>query len=783
MPKAILLVTDHLQVIDAFKRIARAHALDVEVVSHVSDAVMAFVQSMHERVFLSPGLEGGRGMQLIEELASLSPHIVLLGEPREGFAHLELPLVESKVLACLGRERPARQKPEGVAKGKVRKPVEIYVFPKEKCQKPPMGVAADAAERPPQVSQKVVAQEVAAEEAITFVSPEFVHEVSASSPEVEEGLASKEAGEWRAKTMELSKQVALVSEERAQAEDKLLRMEKTLFEVEGKLQLHRRIHGKLEAELAKNNAELMRLKAEKGTALQAEQELHSQRTFFQREREHAQEETQKMELLLERALEERECWQEDKATLNAEIQQLKAKLEQAEAALVQEREEKDIACLKLAEVQEKWKESDARLQAATSLAAMAQAEIDALKACAEQTRVEFEKKGAEFEQQALSFQQRMAKMEEELLQLRSQAAKSEAEVRAAMALAPATVILPLSSPMPGNVFSTLEECLRLLVQTVAVRPWLCLDIESRLGRRKLYICQGALVGVDTQCQGDLLLRQARRDGLISSKQYQNLRLLEERSPREQLEILLQKGFIREVEAEGLLQRYAERVVYEAMSQGEAAFALVEEKPEAEVTVLKKPQPFWPLLKEGLGARHTEARFLERFGGKEAIPSLKTNLAGLVAMGMSKREKRFFESMDAESRLGELTEGLGLQPKQIFSILLAAWKLEVIEFSEKTCVHAGVSEVSTERLFVRFEEIREADYFNVLGVSQEANTCEIEDARMRLMEEFNPLKFAGHKNPQVFACAKQLAALVEEAFLVLENESQRKEYAHHLMGNG
>ncbi|MCL2626641.1 MAG: hypothetical protein FWD46_07505 [Cystobacterineae bacterium] len=793
MSRTILLVTDHLQVIDTFKRIARAHALDIEIVSHVSDAVMAFVQSMHDWVFLSPRLEGGRGMRLIHELASLSPHIVLLGERREGFAYLELPLVESKVLACLDLHKPVGQTPEAVVQENAQNPaqVEVYVFSKEKGTKPLLREAAAVSEKKPKASSKeVAAKKAAAKAAAALISPEPVHETSAPHIEAvglalssDKVLTSDEAKLLRAKALEMSKQLDLVSEEKVQAEAKFLQMGKALSDVEGKLQIHRRIHGKLEAELEKSKAELIQLKAEREAILQAEQELQSQREVFLKEREHAQEEVQKIESLLERALEERERWQADKSTLNLEIQQAQAKLEQTEAELVQTKEERDIACLKLAEVDEKSKEGETRLQSAVSSAAILQAETDALKACAQQVQADFEKRCSEFEQQALASQQRMTKMEEELLQLRSQAAKSEAEVRAALVLAPATVILPLSSPMPGNAFSTLEECLRLLVQTVAVRPWLRLDIESRLGKRKLYLCQGALIGIDSHCPGDLLLRQARRDGLVSAKQYQSLRLLEERSPHEQLEVLLQKGFIREVEADGLLQRYAERVVFEALSQSEAAFALVEEKPEAEVTILKKPQPFWPLLKEGLERRHTEARFLERFGGKNAIPILKTNLAGLIAMGMSKREKRFFESMDTETRLGDLTEGLGLQPKQIYATLLTAWKLGVIEFSEKTFVHAGASEVSAERLFVRFEEIREADYFDVLGVSQEASTCELEDARMRLIEEFNPLKFAGHKNPQALACAKQLTALVEEAFLVLENESQRKEYAHHLMGNG
>ena len=805
MPKSILLATDNPHIAYTFKGIAQRHALSVEVVSSVSDAVMAFVQSMHDWVFLSLALEGGKGMHLVKELASLAPRIVLLGERREGFAHIELPLEEPKVLACLGL---APTKPSST-----QPPQELAPAPKPIHKTTTLPFAPEPArpvEHRPSLGHRP--HDKMHNKAEEVLEAELVQEHMSALP---------------------GKGV-LGFEEKANAEAKYQQMEKTIASLEGRLQTHRRIHGKLEAELAKSNAEIALLKsqgeaallteqelksalelfqrekeqaqeeahkaallaeqelksarelfqrekeqaqeeAHKATLL-AEQELKSARELFQQEREQSQEEAKRIGVLLERTLEERTLWQEEKGALSLEIQQVKE-------AVVQLREEKDLACLKLAEVQEQWKESEGRLQSALSASALVEAENEALKAHAEQAQAHFEKKNAEFEQQALSYQKRMTRMEEELVQLRSYVNKAEAEVRAALAMAPSTVILPLSSPMPGNVFSTFEECLGFLVQTVAARPWLRLDIESRMGRRKLYIRQGSLVGVDSNCPDDLLLRQARRDGLINSKQYQSLRLLEERSPHEQLEVLLKKGFIREMEIEGLLQRYIEKVAFEAMSQKEAAFALAEEKPGGEVTVLKKPQPLWPLLKAGIEGRDTEAHFLERFGGMEAIPVLKTSLAGLVAMGIGKMEMRFFESVDGETKLEALLEDFSFQPKQVFSILLTAWKLGVIEFSNKVFMDLGAFKVSTERLFARFEEIRDADYFDVLGVSQAASTKELGDARMRLVEEFNPLKFAGHGDPKALACAEQLTALVEEAFGVLEDEMQRKEYAHHLMGNG
>jgi len=817
MPQTVLLATDNLKVVGMFKRIAEEHALNIEMVSSVSDAVMAFVQSMHDLVFLSPGLEGGRGMHLVKELASLSPRIVLLGEAREGFEHLELPLVESKVLVCLGLEEEEAKPP---------KLAHVFYFDAKKPPPPSEKKAEATAEAPAPVEEILEAEILEEEEASliektppvaeakrgsegifrgseeVFRKSEHVfrgsqsvfrrrEEVSQRNEEAsqrseeasqrnadafrkKEDAFHEEAKLLKAKISDLSEQLARMSEEKAQAESKLLSTEEALAKLEEKLQVHRRLHGKLEAELEKNRAELLELKAQKEEASQAKQELESRWGLFQKEQEHAREEFKKGELLLERALEERERWQENKSELSLEIQQMKEKLARMQ-------EEKDMACLQLAEVSEKWQKSEACLQSALSSAAFSQAEQEALWARAQKAEVALEARNAEFEEQVLASQKRIARMEEELVQLRSQVVASEAEARAALAMAPATLILPLSAPMPGNVFSSLEECLQLLVQTAATRPWLRLDIESRLGRRKLYICQGALMGVDSNCPGDLFLKQAQRDGLIDSKQYQSLRLLEERSPNEQLEVLLRKGFIREAEVEGLLQRYAERVLLEAMSQKEAAFALVEEKPGAEATVLKKSQPLWPLLKEGMARRHAEAHFLERFGGMEAVPILKTNLSGLVAMGMSKTEMRFFESIDAETQLEELVEDLGFHPKQMFFMLLTAWKLGVIEFSKKKFMHAGTSELNIKRLFARFEEIRDADYFGVLGVSQEASTPELKDAHMRLMEEFNPLKFAGHADPKVFACAKQLTALVEEAFWVLENETQRKEYAQNLMG--
>ena len=90
------------------------------------------------------------------------------------------------------------------------------------------------------------------------------------------------------------------------------------------------------------------------------------------------------------------------------------------------------------------------------------------------------------------------------------------------------------------------------------------------------------------------------------------------------------------------------------------------------------------------------------------------------------------------------------------------------------------QLDLHRLEAKFDEVQDADYFTILGISRAAGTEEVRRAFQRLAQEFDPLRFSGHPDPSIQQRAQVVARLLEEAARALEDDRRRVEYARHLL---
>jgi DnaJ-class molecular chaperone len=89
-------------------------------------------------------------------------------------------------------------------------------------------------------------------------------------------------------------------------------------------------------------------------------------------------------------------------------------------------------------------------------------------------------------------------------------------------------------------------------------------------------------------------------------------------------------------------------------------------------------------------------------------------------------------------------------------------------------------VELERLEKKWAATEEADYFSVLGLPRTAGTEEVQRAHARLAAEFDPLRYAGHPDPEVPARATRLLTLLDEAAQALGDERLRQAYVRSLV---
>lgn len=339
---------------------------------------------------------------------------------------------------------------------------------------------------------------------------------------------------------------------------------------------------------------------------------------------------------------------------------------------------------------------------------------------------------------------------------------------------------PVGVARHGSV--DIEGLARVVSQLVLGNAEVRLELGTTGGTRTLWFKRGQIIAAESSLDHEGLISRARRDGLIDSKQDAELRMLKGATPREQLEALKARGFIRDIESVPLVQRYTEQVALDAFTEDQTLYRVVDEAPRPDVLLATVPRPTLPMLAESLRRAVAPDVMLERLGGGEAVAIATDSELDLRALGFSERERKMITWVDGEATIEDLSLASGLKPDLAFRALLVAKLLGIIETRPgvKKAAEPSSGQLDLHRLEAKFDEVQDADYFTILGLSRAAGTEDVRRAFQRLAQEFDPLRFSGHPDPSIQQRAQVVANLLEEAARALEDERRRVEYARHLL---
>jgi hypothetical protein len=137
--------------------------------------------------------------------------------------------------------------------------------------------------------------------------------------------------------------------------------------------------------------------------------------------------------------------------------------------------------------------------------------------------------------------------------------------------------------------------------------------------------------------------------------------------------------------------------------------------------------------------------------------------------------------DGEATVEDVCLASGLKPDTAFRALLVAKLLGVVEL-KAPAVRPPVLDAGLEvrRLEAKYDEVQDADYFSILGLTRTAGAEDVQRAWKRLSSEFHPLRFSGHPDAGLQQRAQLVYSLLEEAARALEDDRRRGEYARHLL---
>ncbi len=496
---------------------------------------------------------------------------------------------------------------------------------------------------------------------------------------------------------------------------------------------------------------------------------------------------------------------------NAQLQETNAQLKLTEQHLAEARQARDDAQTEMLAIEDARDTLHAQLTEATSRLEALQADVTSASGLLEDTAKErdtlrariatletqqalAEKLAAELEEETHRRTGLEAELEDAKRALDSTRTRAESmEATAVMASEKvksleAREVMSLALPGKRSVGVArhgsveLEGLARVVCQLVIGNAEARLELGVSGGTRNLWFKRGQIIAAESSLEQEGLISRARRDGLIDAKQDSELRMLKGATPREQLEALKARGFIRDIESVPLVQRYTEQVALDAFTEEKTLYRVVEEVPRPEVLLATVPRPTLPMLAESLRRAVAPDIMLERLGGGEAVPVATDSELDLRALGFSERERKMLTWVDGEATIEDLSLASGLKPDFAFRALLVAQLLGIIEVrpGQKKKTEPGSGQLDLHRLEAKYDEVQDADYFTILGLSRAAGTEDVRRAFQRLTQEFDPLRFSGHPDPSIQQRAQVVANLLEEAARALEDDRRRVEYARHLL---
>ncbi len=823
MAAPVLLVHDDLATIASVRRLLAREGFEVILATSAADALIAFGHYLPGLVVLAPSVEGGRGQVVMEELA-IHPdrglaRVLLLGESIPGFAAAVVPVPLDAPLFLEAVARLMRDPPNADEWKVVDRRHETGELPVVK----PSASAPEPwrATAPPEIASLHGAAEDPQDPSPDPEEPQLEEaDWALATMSRDERQAHEEAAE-RARAGELAVQAAL-EETQAAVEEEALRSAESSLELEGAQPASPELlaaEAEREAEAwAREEAELLvaRLRAEldsralqeqawarREAELRAELELEAYRradaeTALAQSESQLTEAQRALESALEttgHALRERDALTDRIAALEAELEQAFHEQQALTNRLREQEQERDAApdAALLAE-------RDALLARVAELETVSADRGDAVVAAA---LVE------QFAADRESLLARVDELEAEVARLRGAQANDgpsvavAASAGAAMDVEPESAAPPLeheseSEPAHEPVLQSEEGELdtaglarRLTLLTLGGRGVaLRVDLQAEDAERTLWLDpEGRIAGAASSLLHESLLDRARADGLIDTRAATELRLLRGMSPAELIEQLRARGHLREQELVPLLQRHAEGVVLEALSEPHTRYRIHPASPPEDMLLASPPRGLWELALEALKRTLDGEAWLMQFGGLDAVPSAGETWPQISSLDLPDRERTFLSRIDGETPVGALLLGAGLRQRQALTLLAACTTLSLIDVqpapeaaanAQAPAFDPQLTVLDIERLESKFREVQEADYFAILGVTRSAGGEEIHRALERLAAEYDPLRFAGHEDARLQHHARAVQEALTEAAGVLADDRLRQSYARSLV---
>jgi DnaJ domain len=300
--------------------------------------------------------------------------------------------------------------------------------------------------------------------------------------------------------------------------------------------------------------------------------------------------------------------------------------------------------------------------------------------------------------------------------------------------------------------------------------------------RTLFWDQGRIFGAASNSPDERLESLAYRRGLLTRDQQRLLRSEAETATRRLALLMVERAYIKAAELFPLVQERVEEIVYEACGQGSGRYAIdALTVPDDERVALSRSA--FALMTDGIRRKFLMDRLLARLSGPATLLRPRVGGPEIAELGLTARERRMADLVDGLRNIEELLFETGIDPlaglKVLYALLLAGHvEIAVRGISADDPAEASLR-IDLGRVDEKYEQIRSANYFDILGIAERATAYEVQHAYDRLSREFQPARFGGHNRADLAERLEEIQRVLAEARDVLSDERLRQDYGRHI----
>jgi hypothetical protein len=300
--------------------------------------------------------------------------------------------------------------------------------------------------------------------------------------------------------------------------------------------------------------------------------------------------------------------------------------------------------------------------------------------------------------------------------------------------------------------------------------------------RTLYFEGGRVVGATSASPQERIEEVALRLGLLTRDQHRAAAsAVASLSTRRAGVLLLERGWLKPNELTALVRRRTEEVLFGLFADEGARFRWAPEQVPADERVALEREPL-ALAVEGVRRRWLADRTDAVLGGTGTLLAPAQAGPPLAELGLSPEERRLVQLADGLRTLDEILASSpvdALSARQILAALtlVGALSIRVLQAGRPATVSATAIDLA--RVRDKLDQVRRADYFTILGVARGCTPHDVRDAADRLLAEFEPRRFASHKDEELEAKVDEIRRVLQDAREVLSDDELRDAYVDGL----